>query len=87
MRKCTGNKTQEWGYDAIFDVICKNCGYFVEFFKDEMTGNYPVCMNTVYNDRKNYGCGQWCSPASAHIRNFCPKFKRSKDRFNGHKFA
>ena len=26
---------------------------------------------------------QSCSPTSTHQRNFCPKFKRSKDRFMG----
>ena len=87
MRKCTGNNTQEWGPDAIFDVKCKNCGDLVEFFKDEITRNCSLCKNTVYNDRKDYGCGQWCSSSSSHMRNFCPKFKRSKDRFHGHKFA
>jgi len=34
MKKCTGNKTQEWGHDAIFYVKCKNCGELVEFFND-----------------------------------------------------
>jgi len=55
MRKCTGNNTQEWGPDAIFDVKCKNCGNLVEFFKDEITRNCSRCKNTVYNDRKDYG--------------------------------
>jgi hypothetical protein len=26
MRKCTGNNTQEWGAEAIFDEVCKGCG-------------------------------------------------------------
>ncbi|MCP3875031.1 MAG: response regulator [Desulfobacteraceae bacterium] len=43
MRKCTGNNTQEWGADAIFDVKCKNCGELVEFFKDEITKNCFHC--------------------------------------------
>jgi len=83
MRKCTGNNTQEWGFDAIFNIKCKNCGNLVEFFKDEITRNCPECKKTVLNDRKDYGCGQWCSSSSPHMRNWCPKFKRSKDRFYG----
>ena len=43
MRKYTGNNTQEWGADAIFDVECKNCGNMVEFFKDEITRNCSHC--------------------------------------------
>ena len=84
MRKCTGNNTHEWTPDAIFDVTCKNCGNLVEFFRDEITRNCSRCKQTVYNDRKDYGCEQWCSSKSSHMRNFCPKFKRSKDRFHGH---
>jgi hypothetical protein len=81
MRKCTGNNTQEWGFDAIFEVKCPQCGCSVEFFKDEITRNCHECKTTVRNDRKDFGCGQWCSSSSLHMRNWCSKFKRSKDRF------
>ena len=83
VRKYTENNTQEWGADAIFDVKCKNCGNMVEFFKDEITRNCPRCKNTVFNNRKDYGCGQWCSSASSHTRNICPNFRKSKERFYG----
>ena len=83
MRKCTGNNTHEWGFDAIFDVKCPNCGNLVEFFKDEINRNCPQCKKSVQNDRKDFGCGQWCSSSSPHMRNWCPKFKRSKNRFYG----
>jgi len=84
MRKCSGNNTQEWGLDAIFDVKCTACEHMNEFFKDEITRRCFACQKIVSNDRKDYGCGQWCSSSSTHMRNFCPKFKRSKDRFHGH---
>jgi hypothetical protein len=83
LRKCTGNNTQEWGPDAIFDIECKNCGNLVEFFKDDITRNCSHCRRTVYNNRKDYGCGQWCSSSSPHRRNLCPKFRQSKNRFYG----
>lgn len=81
MRKCTGNNTQEWGFDAIFEVQCKNCDTLIEFFKDEITRICPECKKTVSNDRKDFGCSQWCSSSSSYPRNICPKFRRSKDRF------
>ena len=81
MRKCNGNNTREWGADAIFDVRCDHCGKSVEFFKDDITRYCPGCKHTVYNDRKDYGCGQWCSSSSTHVRNMCPKFIRSKALF------
>ncbi|KIX15464.1 hypothetical protein X474_04185 [Dethiosulfatarculus sandiegensis] len=56
----------------------------VEFFKDEITRNCSNCGETVVNDSKDYGCGQWCSADSPHQRNLCPKFKKSKHLFSGH---
>ena len=88
MRKCTGNNTQEWGSEAIFDVKCKNCGELIEFFKDEITRYCSHCKETVYNDRNDYGCERWCSPSSpTHMIYFCPKFKSSKQKFSGHRLV
>ncbi len=87
MRKCTGLDTREWGPDAIFEIDCPRCGHAVEFFKDEIRRYCGHCRYPVPNDRREYGCGQWCSAASVHRRNFCSRFKRSKDRFYGHKIA
>jgi hypothetical protein len=35
-KKMHRNKTQDWGFDAIFKVKCPNCGNSVEFFNDEI---------------------------------------------------
>ena len=87
MRKCTGNNTNEWGFDAIFDVECPNCGISVEFFKDEIRRNCPQCGASVANDREDYGCPRWCSSTvDPNMRNRCPKFIQSKDRFYKHYF-
>lgn len=83
MRKCNGNNTHEWGFDAIFDVACPECGRKVEFFKDDITRNCSSCGHKVANPRQDFGCGQWCSSASTHQRMFCSKFRKSKDRFVG----
>lgn len=81
MKKCTGNNTREWGFDAIFEVQCNHCGTLIEFFKDEITRICSECKKTVSNDRKDFGCPLWCSSSSSYPRNICPKFRRSKDRF------
>jgi len=81
MKKCTGQNTQEWGFDSIFDVKCPQCGCWVEFFKDEITRNCYACQKTVMNDRKDFGCNQFCSSSSFHTRSRCSKFRRSKARF------
>jgi len=53
----------------------------VEFFKDEMKRNCPRCSESILNDKDDQGCGQWCSSSSQHMRNYCPKFIRSKHRW------
>ena len=84
MRKCTGNNTEEWGFDSIFEIPCPHCGEMVEFFKDELRRTCPQCRGHVFNDRGDYGCGQWCSSSSPHTRNFCSKFRKLKARYWGH---
>lgn len=81
MRRCSGNNTEEWGFDSIFEQICPECRIAVEFFKDEIKRTCPNCRTPVVNERKDKGCGQWCSSSSEHTRNFCPKFIRSKQRW------
>lgn len=83
MKKCTGNNTREWGFDAVFEVDCPACRKMVEFFKDDITRNCAGCGKTVMNPRKDYGCGQCCSAASDHQRNLCSNYRWSKDRFIG----
>ncbi len=83
MRKCTGMDMWQWGPGALFDIVCPNCGRSVEFFKDELTRACPGCRQTVKNQRGDYGCGQWCSSQSSHMRNYCSKFKRKKARLYG----
>jgi len=83
MRKCGDNNMQEWGFDAIFDVTCPQCGHVMEFFRDEITRTCTGCWEVVRNPRPDYGCNQCCSSSSAHARNLCRKFIRSKQRFLG----
>lgn len=87
MKKCTGSNTREWDANSIFNVTCKGCGTLVEFFKDEIQRKCPQCRKTIFNNRNDFGCGQWCSSSSSHTRNLCPKFKIAKDRYYGHKIA
>lgn len=82
MRKCTGQDMATWGADAIFETACPHCGHAVEFFKDEITRNCSKCGQKVVNDRRDFGCQRWCSADDGFQFNYCPKFKRSKDRFN-----
>lgn len=81
MRRCSGNNTQEWGFEAIFEMECPGCGFVIEFYKDEIKKVCKICGETVPNNRKDQGCGQWCSSKSEHTRNLCSKYRRSKMRW------
>ena len=42
MRRCSRNNTEEWGFEAIFEKFCPDCGMMVEFFKDEIRRTCPT---------------------------------------------
>jgi len=57
MRRCSGNNTEEWNFEAIFEKVCPNCDMMVAFFKDEMKRNCPRCNESILNDKDDQGCG------------------------------
>ncbi len=67
MAKCPGQDTQQWGYDAIFDVECPKCHSAVEFFKDEVRRRCRSCGEVVFNDRMDLGCAKWCPSAASCV--------------------
>jgi len=88
MSQCPGSDMQQWSLDAIYDVECKNCGYMVEFFKDETKRKCPECKEVVLNDRIDLGCAKWCPYAESCLgpeqyKNFdlSEKLKKRRDDF------
>ena len=67
MSKCPGQDTQQWGFDAIFDVECPKCGRPIEFFKDEVRHRCKGCSEVVFNDRMDLGCAKWCPSAASCV--------------------
>ena len=43
MGKCPGQDSQQWGFDAIFDVACPKCHAALEFFKDDARRYCAAC--------------------------------------------
>ena len=78
MRKCTGNNTQEWGADAIFDVKCKNCGNMVEFFKDDSTRKCSNCGHKMLNPKMDFGCASYCPYAEQCLGSMPPELLAKK---------
>ncbi len=67
MAKCPGQDTQQWGFDAIFDVECPKCHSQIEFFKDEVRRRCKSCGEVVFNDRMDLGCAKWCPSAASCV--------------------
>lgn len=67
MSKCPGQDSQQWGFDAIFDVSCPKCHASLEFFKDEVKHRCKSCGEIVFNERMDLGCAKWCPSAASCV--------------------
>jgi len=61
--RCPGQDTRFWQPGDVFEVACAECGYEVEFFKDDAIRRCRSCGARVSNPRLNLGCAQWCEHA------------------------
>jgi HD superfamily phosphohydrolase YqeK len=71
--KCPGQDTQYWKPGAIFDAKCPECGYTVEFFKDDTTRKCPDCGHRFLNPGLDFGCASYCQFAEQCIGNMPPE--------------
>ena len=61
--KCHGQNPRNWKPIDIFEVECKNCGEFIEFFKDDK--NRPCrCGYMIINPKLYTNCMKWCAFAN-----------------------
>jgi len=70
--KCPGQDTRFWTPKDIFEVPCGECGYSIEFFKDDAKRRCPNCGTRVVNPELSLGCAQWCQYAKECL-GFDPK--------------
>ncbi len=69
--KCPGQDSRYWKPGAIFDVKCPNCGYMIEFFKDDTRRRCPNCDQEVPNPEMDFGCAAYC-PYAEHCLGSLP---------------
>jgi hypothetical protein len=60
---CPGQDTAFWRPGDVFEVPCSECGYELEFFKDDASRRCRNCGQLVRNPKLNLGCAQWCEHA------------------------
>lgn len=76
--KCPGQDTQYWGYGAIFEATCPDCGIAVEFFKDDTLRTCRGCGKRLVNPRLDFGCASYCQFAEACIGSLPPELLLEK---------
>lgn len=62
--KCPGQDTRYWEPGAIFEAKCPNCGFEVEFFKDDTTRKCRRCGHRFANPKLDFGCASYCKFAA-----------------------
>jgi len=60
---CPGQDTAFWRPSDIFEVPCSQCGYELEFFKDDVSRRCTRCGGQEPNPKLILGCAQWCEHA------------------------
>ena len=76
--KCPGQDTQYWGYGAIFEADCPDCGVTVEFFKDDTMRTCKGCGKRLVNPRLDFGCASYCQFADACLGSLPPELLAEK---------
>ncbi len=71
--KCPGQDSRFWKPGAIFEVKCPECGYEVEFFKDEATRRCKNCGHKLVNPKMDFGCAAYCKFAEQCLGNLPPE--------------
>ncbi len=60
MARCPGQDQRYWKPEDIFDHNCPDCGYEIEFWKDEPQRICKGCGKEVKNPKIDLGCAEWC---------------------------
>ena len=77
--KCPGQDTQYWSEDAIFETECPECGYPMEFFKDDATRRCTNCKKKIVNPKMDFGCASYCKFAEQCLGTLPEEFVAQRD--------
>lgn len=71
--RCPGQDSRYWKPGAVFEVACPQCGYEVEFFKDESTRRCKRCGHKLVNPNMDFGCAVHCKFAQQCLGDLPPE--------------
>jgi len=77
--KCPGQDTQYWNKEAIFETECPECGYPMEFFKDDATRRCSSCHKKIVNPNMDFGCASYCKFAEQCLGTLPEEFIAKRD--------
>ncbi len=64
IHRCPGQHAKNFKPEDVYEVICPNCNYEIEFFKDDPHRECPECRKRVLNPKLDLGCLEWCPSAA-----------------------
>jgi len=71
--KCPGQDTRYWSEEAIFEVVCPQCGRAEEFFQDEPSRRCKKCGRKIVNPKMDFGCAAYCKFAEQCLGELPPE--------------
>ncbi len=77
--KCPGQDTQYWNKDAIFESKCPECGYKMEFFKDDTSRKCRGCGKRIVNPKMDFGCASYCQYAEQCMGTMPEEFLKNRE--------
>jgi hypothetical protein len=77
--RCPGQDSRYWEAGAIFEAKCPQCGYLVEFFKDESSRKCKHCGNKFVNPNMDFGCASYCRYAEQCLGDLPPELIAQRD--------
>lgn len=70
--RCPGQDTRYWKPSAIFEADCAQCGFPMEFFKDEVARVCKNCGKQILNPKLDLGCAANCQQAQQCLGTVLP---------------
>lgn len=79
MTKCAGQDSRFWDFNSVFEIKCPQCGYKMEFFKDDTSRTCRQCGSHILNPKMDFGCASYCKFAEQCLGTLPPELLAKRD--------